>query len=448
MMTRRAVLHGLSLAGLAVGGGAFLTACGSDPSTGPGSPSSEPLAPAGIDLVSSDVERAAGMPEAVPEAVRSLHALGGGLYGQLAPTTDNLALSPYSVAVALAMTQSGARGATRDEMLAVLASNDGDRLNGGLNALTQHVESLAGAQEREDGSKAEIALRAANTLFGEATTEFEPEFIDTLARDYGAGLHRVDFKTAFEAARVAINDWTAKRTEGRIEDLIPEGVLNTLTRLVLVNALYLKAPWEQTFAKALTEDRDFHLTDGSTAQVPTMQLETRSGLLGSGDGWQALQLPYAGRKLAMTIVLPDEGRLADVEAELLAGGMPAMVDSVRPAEVAITLPKWTFRTQAPLKKTLTALGMPTAFEAGKADFSAMTKEAPLFIAAVLHQTFIAVDEEGTEAAAATAVVGQEESMPMYVPFTADRPFLFVIHDTELGAPLFLGRVADPRADAP
>ena len=167
-------------------------------------------------------------------------------------------------------------------MTAVLGGVEPEPLNGGLNALTAHVESLAGPQERLDQSKAEIALRAANTLFGEATTTFEQPFLDTLAREYGAGLQAVDFKGDFETARVAINDWTAERTEGRIEDLVPEGVLNTFTRLVLVNALYLKAPWEETFEKELTEDRDFHLLDGSTVPVPTMTLQTRSGSSGLG----------------------------------------------------------------------------------------------------------------------------------------------------------------------
>jgi serpin B len=157
-------------------------------------------------------------------------------------------------------------------------------------------------------------------------------------------------------------------------------------------------------------------------------------------------MPYAGRALAMTIVLPEEGQLADVEAEVADGALAAVLDSVGPAEVAISLPRWTFRTQAPLRDTLSAMGMVAAFDEARADFSGMTAEERLFIAAVLHQTFIAVDEEGTEAVAATAVVGQVTSMPQYVPFTVDRPFLFVIHDVEHGTPLFLGRVADPRTD--
>jgi serpin B len=436
VITRRAAL-------LAVGGGALMSACGSDDERPPHDTSE--VRAGSIALVTSDVERAAGDAAAVPDAVFALHALGAGLYAELSGDGDNLALSPYSVGVALAMTQNGARGETLDEMTEVLGEVGPGRLNGGLNALTEHVESLAGKQRRLDRSEAEIALRAANTLFGEATTAFEPEFLDALARDYGAGLQAVDFKRHFEAARLAINDWTSERTEGRIEDLVPEGVLNDLTRLVLVNALYLKAPWEETFEQELTENRDFHLGDGSTVRVPTMSLETRAGWLGSGDGWQVLRMSYAGRALAMTVVLPDEGRLADVEAVVAGGGLAAMLDSVRPAEVAISLPRWTFRTQAPLKETLSAMGMVTAFDAVRTDFSGITAEEQLFISAVLHQTFVAVDEEGTEAAAATAVVGQVTSMPQYVSFTADRPFLFVIHDVEHGTPLFLGRVADPRS---
>ena len=306
----------------------------------------------------------------MPDAIAALHDLGAGLYGQLGAKEGNLALSPYSVAVALAMTQNGARGQTLAEMTDVLGDVDPERLNGGLNALTLYVESLAGTKEKLDGEKGEIALRAANQLFGEQTTTFEKPFLDTLAREYGAGLRAVDFKGDYEGARIAINDWTAERTEDRIEDLIPADVLNNLTRLVLVNALYLKAPWEQHFEKELTDDRDFHLVDGPTVSVPTMTLQSRGGLqLGSGDGWQALQMPYAGRELAMTIVLPDEGRLADVEAEVAGGALTAMLDSVQPAEVAVSLPTWTFKTEAPLKETLTALGMPMAFDDRRADFS-------------------------------------------------------------------------------
>ncbi len=441
MLDRRALLRALSLSALAVGASSLMAGCGDEPGA------SETTPPAGdtaLGLVSSDVKRAEGRDAAVPAAAASLHALGAGLYGQLATTAGNLALSPYSVAVALAMTQNGAVGETRDQMLDVLSA-DADELNPGLNALTVHIESLAGPQERADGTKAEIELAAANALFGQQSMTFEQPFLDALARDYGAGMRTVDYERATEAARTAINEWTAEQTHDRIEEIIPSGVLDALTRLVLVNAIYLKAPWERPFEKTLTVDGPFHLEDGSTVTVPMMRPSDGPVALGRGDGWQAVPMPYAGGRLAMTVVLPDAGRLADVEALVVAGGLPEILASPKPEGVGLLLPKWTFRTEAPLRDALMALGMTLPFEAGRADFSAMTSEADLYIAAVLHQAFIAVDEDGTEAAAATAVVIRTTSAPQETPVVVDRPFLFVIHDVEHATPLFVGRVSDPSA---
>lgn len=443
-MNRRDVLRTMSLSALAVVSASSLAACGSDAEE-PGGPKNPPAEAGPIRLVSSDVERADGRTELIPDAVGALHAIGAGVYADLAAKPGNLALSPYSIAVALAMTQNGARGRTLTEMTSVLGDVQPERLNGGLNALTSYVESLAGTREKLDGKKAEIALRAANQLFGEQTMTFEQPFLDTLAREYGAGLRTVDFRGDPEGSRVAINDWTEEQTEDRIKDLIAQGLIDDLTRLVLVNAIYLKAPWEQPFEKQLTQDRDFHLLDGTAVPVPMMSLQAENSLAASGDGWRALTLPYAGRELAMTIVLPDEGRLPEVESGLAAGGLPAVLDAVQPQAAAVSLPRWTFRTEAPLKEVLIALGMPTAFDDRRADFGAMTAEAHLYISEVVHQAFIAVDEEGTEAAAATAVIMRDESARVSEPFVVDRPFLFVIHDVEHGTPLFLGRVVDPRA---
>ncbi|MDP2774493.1 MAG: serpin family protein, partial [Nocardioides sp.] len=386
MLDRRAVLRVLSLSALAVGASPLLAACGDDPAPGPPSPGGDTE----LGLVSSDVKRAEAPVTAVPAAVASVHALGAGLYGQLASTPGNLALSPYSVAVALAMTQSGAVGETRTQMLDVLAGA-ADEIDQGLNALTVHIESLAGPQKRADGTEAEIALDAANALFGEQTMTFEQPFLDTLAREYGAGMRTVDYVGATEAARTVINEWTAQQTHDRIEEIIPPGVLDTLTRLVLVNAIYLKAPWERPFEKLLTEDGPFHVEDGSTVSVPMMRPSDGPVALGRGDGWQAVPLPYAGGRVAMTVVLPDQGRLADVEAQVVSDGLPEILASPKPAQVGLVLPKWTFRTEAPLADALKALGMTLPFEPGAADFSAMTTEADLYIAAVLHQAFIAVD---------------------------------------------------------
>ena len=439
-LTRRDLMRSLSVAVLAVAAGDLLVGCSSDNKAEPADPGGR----TDLELVSSDAERSDGDSAAVPDAVTSIHALGAGLYSEGAGVSGNLAVSPYSVAVALALTLNGARGATLDEMLAVLAADDTERLNGGLNALTQQVESLAGKRRRLDGSTDDVALDSANALFGQDGVHWQDDFLDTLAREYGAGMRVVDFETATESARAAINGWTADRTHDRIEEIIPPDVLSPSTRLVLVNALYFKAPWLEPFEKGATSDRPFHLEDGSVVPVPTMSAGLASASYGTGDGWQAVRMAYAGNELAMTIVLPDEDRLADVEAAVGGGELPPILASVEATSVALSLPRWTFLTATLLNDALQALGMRTAFS-GNADFGGMTTEMDLAVAAVLHQVFVAVDEDGTEAAAATAVVVDETSaMLPDVSVVVDRPFLFVIHDVEHGTPLFVGRVVDPR----
>lgn len=396
-----------------------------------------------LDLVGSDAERTPGNADAIPDVVAAMHRFSGGVYGAL-PADENLVLSPYSVAVALGMTLAGAGGTTAAEMRAVLGADD--RFHAGLNALTSYVEGLAGQQERADGSRADVALDAANQLFGQRDVGWEQEFLDLLAEQYGAGMRTVDLATDFEDARELINTWVEEQTHDRIEDLVPAGVLDAMTRLVLVNAIYLKAPWEAPFEKQLTAPGQFHLADGSAVEVDLMSGPEVDGWLASGDGWQAARLLYAGRRLAMTVVLPDEGRLADVEGLVAAGGLPDLVAGGRRTKLAVRLPRWSYRTSAALGPVLEELGMTTAFDAAAADFRPMTDEdLDLYVDAVLHQGFIAVDEEGTEAAAATAVVMRETSLPLTTPFHVDRPFLYVIHDVEHGTPLFLGRVLDPSA---
>jgi serpin B len=439
-LTRRDLMRSLSVAALAVTVPQLVAGCSADGKGGGGTGGGS----TDLELVASDAKRSDGDRAAVPDAVTSIHALGAGLYAQ-SSAVGNLALSPYSVAVALALTLNGARGATLDEMLDVLAADDADRLNGGLNALTQAVESMAGKRRRNDGSTHVVALDSANALFGQQGVRWEGDFLDTLAREYGAGMRIVDFENATESARGLINDWTAGRTHDRIEEIIPPDVLDPSTRLVLVNALYFKAAWAEPFEAFATSAAAFHLEDGSEVQVPTMNATLGSASYGVGEGYQAVQLPYAGNELAMTIVLPDEHRLADVEGSVGSGGLPAILASVERGSVSLALPTWTFRTATPLKEALMALGVRTAFGENVADFSRMTTQMVLYVAAVLHQVFIAVDENGTEAAAATAVVMRETSaMRPDDSGVVDRPFLFVIHDVEHGTPLFVGRVSDPR----
>jgi serpin B len=439
VLTLRDTLRLLALATLATTC-ATLTGCGEE-----GASSS-----AGTKLVAADVDRSSGSPDDVDAVVTAVHGLAGGLYGRLAKADGNLALSPYSVAVALAMTRNGAAGGTAEEMSTVLGLEavglDLDAFNGGINALTQAVGGLAGTFDRPDDDPAEIALDSANALFGDQSVTWNEEFLGELARSYGAGMQAVDYVADAEAARTAINGWTAERTHNRIPEIVPEGAIGDLTRLVLVNALYFKAPWAKELEESATSPRPFEVPGQDSVQVDTMAGIVEPASYGAGDGWQAARLPYFGGTLAMTVVLPDAGAMAAVEEAVSGGGLRDILMAPEPQAVQLLLPKWTFSSGSALKQVLTELGMPTAFDPDSADFSAMTADGgtDLHVDDVVHQTFIAVDEHGTEAAAATAVLMGTTSMPETVDFVVDRPFLFVIHDTAHLTPLFLGRVTDPR----
>jgi serpin B len=286
-----------------------------------------------------------------------------------------------------------------------------------------------------------VLVTIANALWGQDGHAFEADFLDALAENYGAGMRIVDFVGATEAARGVINEWVADETNDRITDLIPEGALGPMVRMVLTNAVYLDATWRVPFDPEATADGPFTLLDGPQVTVPIMHQE-ESLPYASGEGWQAVELPYVGGELAMTILVPDAGRYGEIEAD--AG---ALLDAVRGSEVRMVrlgLPSFEFRTQTGLGDVLRRLGMPGAFDPATADFSGMTAAERLFISDVIHEAFIAVDEAGTEAAAATAVVMRATGAPMdAVTLEIDRPFLFSLYDRETGAVLFMGRVLDP-----
>lgn len=402
--------------------------------------------PTGPGPVRSEAVRSAGEPDAIPEVVAAVHSLAGGLYGRLAEQPGNVVLSPYSVAVALGMTLAGAGGRTAAEVRDVLGVTAEARFHSGLNVLTAHVGALAGPRVRADGSRAELVLAGVSQLYGQHGVGWERDFLDLLAREYGAGLRTVDYRHAHEIARMLINEEVAGRTHDRIPELVPVDVLDHLTRLVLVSALHLEAPWETPFEKSMSEPMPFHRSDGSHVDVVGMVQPVLSTSAARGDGWRAARLPYAGRSLAMTLVLPDPGRMRDVERLVSSGGLADVLSAGRPAVLDLRLPRWTFRTRAPLKGSLMELGMRNAFDPRAAEFHPMTEERlDLHVSAVLHEAFIAVDEDGTEAAAATAVTVSTVSAPLTESFHVDRPFLFVVHDVDHGTPLFLGRVDDPSA---
>lgn len=403
----------------------------------------------GYLLAMSDVSRLtpSAPKEDVSAAVDSMLLVGLDLYQVLAsqPETTNLVLSPASIATALAMTYAGAAGSTAEEMARYLHFKlTDDSLHAAFNALDQELKTRNWESTNPEGKKEGVLLRTANSLWGQKDLQFEPSFLDLLAAHYGAGMRLVDFATAPEEARQAINAWVAKETEKKIPELIPKGVIDVLTRLVLVNAIYLDATWASQFNPDLTHEGQFTKLEGTTMTVPMMN-QTASFPYAAADGWQAVELPYAGDQLAMVLLVPDQGRFPEVEKQLQTGLLSEVFAALSsPREVALTVPKFTMRTQADLDEAFRTLGMKTPFDPGLADFSKMTKEEQLYITDIIHEAYIAVDEEGTEAAAATAVVIGKTAMPIdLVELVIDRPFIFALRDRGTGALLFLGRVLEP-----
>ena len=396
--------------------------------------------PAAAQEIRSAVPRSSADPAAALDVRAAMDAFSADLYRVLAREQGNVVLSPYSVAVALAMTRAGAVGETQKQIDTVLHAALSKDLTAGFNALDQALAKRPGKFTVGDRTL-ELELATANRLWGQKDFAFEPVFLDTLARDYGAGMQVVDYKTAHESARRSINDWVAARTKDRIKDLIAEGVLDTDTRLVLTNAIYLKAAWTLIFNDAVRGA--FHLANGTEVQVDLMS-QSENLAYGAGDGYRAVRLPYVGG-LSMVVMVPDAGKLNSFERGLDGATLRRIASGLKSTQVVLTMPKFSFRSNAQLKDALSELGMPLAFT-DRADFSGMTKQEPLEIADVIHQAFIAVDEKGTEAAAATAVVMRATSAPLQqVELRIDRPFLFLIQDDETGAILFMGRLADPRA---
>lgn len=357
------------------------------------------------------------------------------LYRFVAEEEGNIFYSPYSISLALAMTYAGARSETEAQMADVLHFDlPQDRLHPAFNALDL---ALASRGEEEEGFR----LHIANAVWGQEGYEFLSDFLQTLAENYGAGLRVLDFKAEPEESRAIINDWVAEETEERIEDLLPPGTIDPNTVLVLTNAIYFNAAWEHPFQEGATKDGTFYLLDGQEVTVPMMKQE-KFLAYGEGDDYQALELRYEGEELSMVILLPQEGEFEEFEGTLDARRIEAMVQDMEFTSVNVTMPKFSFEWDVSLEEALAAMGMPAAFGAG-ADFSGMTGSPDLFIDDVVHKAFVAVDEEGTEAAAATAVVMAESAPLSPAEFTVDRPFIFLIRDRETGTILFIGRVMDP-----
>ena len=398
------------------------------------------------EVLKSDKERITSLDVSTSEQallVEGNSAFAFGLYQALKGEEGNLFYSPYSISLALAMTYAGARNETAQQMADTLQFMlDQDSLHPAFNWLDAELATRGEGAAGKDGEG--FRLNIVNAIWGQKDYEFLSDFLDVLAENYGAGLRILDFITEAEKSRLTINDWVSDQTEDRITDLIPQGVITELTRLVLTNAIYFNAAWAYPFDEDMTADNPFYFLDGGQVIVPMMK-QTESFGYTEGEGYQAVELPYDGDELSMVILLPEAGKFAAFEEGLQAQQVGDIIGNLQPTEVALTMPLFEFESEFSLTDTLAGMGMPIAFSSS-ADFSGMTGNPELFISDVVHKAFVAVDEAGTEAAAATAVPMELTAVPeppLDVPI--DRPFIFLIRDIETGTILFVGRVLNPIA---
>lgn len=378
------------------------------------------------------------------------------LYLQLAGGEEgNLFFSPASIYTALGMTFAGAKGQTAEQMAETLQLGQaGENVHKGFADLLEKLNSprMMRSMERvgreyEETEKPAYQLIVANALWGQKGYPWRKGFLELTAEDYGAGLHEVDFAGNKEAARKTINGWVEQETKDRIKDLIPRGALNALTRLVLTNAVYFKANWEDAFIKAATQDKPFHISADKKVVVPLMFMKDSFGYMET-ETFQALEMPYKADELSMVVFLPKAvDGLGRFEKSPALSTISGCLNKLKREEVEVTFPRFKFTSSFSLSRTLEAMGMTDAFSASSADFSGMTSEENLYLSEVIHKAFVALDEEGTEAAAATAIMMVGTAARMHKPkpkvFKADHPFLFLILHKPTGSILFIGRVMNP-----
>ena len=371
------------------------------------------------------------------------------LYRTLSKEDGNLFYSPYSISLAMAMAYAGARGETATQFAETLHYRlPQEELHSSFNALDLDLGSRGKVEQGKDPTG--FQLNIANAVWGQKGYAFLGEFLDLLEQNYGGGLREVNFRDAPGESRDRINEWVVGQTRGKITNLLPEDAIDSLTRLVLTNAIYFNADWSRPFHPSMTGDRQFHLLDGDPVLVPMMRVTSSFGYT-KGDGYQAVEMDYAGVDISMVILLPDEGRFREFEDSLNSAVLDRTVGNFQAQRVKLTLPKFEFDSQFALAPIISGMGMPNAFSDGTADLSGIdgrscaAGDRPcLIISRVVHKAFVAVDETGTEASAATGVVITAVSLPPdLITLTVDRPFVFLIRDKETETVLFMGRVDNP-----
>ena len=359
------------------------------------------------------------------------------LYSQYKSEEGNIFFSPFSISTAMAMVYEGAEGKTAKEIKSVFGFPKYD------NSRRNQYSNLLSEINKKDN---EYALKTANALWAQQNFQFLDDYLTTVEKYYGGKTTNLDFKNEPDSSRLIINNWVEDKTNNKIKDLFPEGSIHPLTRLVLTNAIYFKAEWLIQFDADKTSDENFRVNPDKSIKVPMMQPTSQKSTFNytQNKDLQILEMPYAGEDLSMLILLPLDDNIEALENSFTIEKLTEWKKSLRRRKVNVYIPKFKFETKYFMKNTLRNLGMPTAFT-GSADFSGMTGKKDLKIDEVIHQAFIEVNEEGTEAAAATGIgVGMKTSMSRPPPiFKADHPFIFIIQQNETGNILFMGRVNNP-----
>jgi serpin B len=345
---------------------------------------------------------------------------------------ENLFYSPASISIALAMTYAGARGNTEKQMANVLNFTlPQDRLH---LAYSKLIENLKSNKDYE--------LSIANALWLQKDYKYLQEFLNTMKKYYKGGFNEVDYKTNPEGARIKINDWVSRETREKIKDILNPRDITSLTRLVLTNAIYFKGKWQTEFDKMATRDEDFYLINGQKTKVKMMYQKNTFNYY-ENDDLQLLEMPYKGDKVSMVIILPKAEKFETVENMMDEKKLQDWLKNAMKTKVEAYIPRFKFTQRFDLSKVLSDMGMEDAFSPGAADFSGINGQKDLYISKVIHKSFVEVNEEGTEAAAATAVVLDTKALIEELVFKADHPFIFLIRDKETGSILFMGRVMDP-----
>ena len=358
------------------------------------------------------------------------------IYAQLNQAAEsNLFISPHSISTAFGMLQLGAEGETASELAAVFHALDEEQSwHAGLGTLSQELSLI---------DNCNYQLNTANRAYIQTGFGFDQSYLDGLVSFYNSQAEEVDFSAQPEMARQNINQWVSDQTMEKIPDLFPQNSINSNTRLVLTNAIYMNAPWTEAFDPAHTYSTSFYLADGQTTSVDMMSLSEANVSINPQETFQIVEIPYKGEDLSLTVLLPREADgLAAVEDQLSFDSWKEWKSNMYPTSGYLGIPKMELRYKKELKETLKEMGVVQAFEQGYADFSGIAQDADLFVTTVLHEAWLKFSEEGTEAAAATGVaVGTESDAGDYV--VLDRPFIFVIEDTLTGSILFMGKVTDP-----